>query len=361
MEPQEPPSAGPDADHRRALGAPREDREGVGTPAPASSSSSRCFDRSSLRRCCSGSTPFSAGFAALTIASTSTPTMSPCISCMRWRTCITARSPSRRSTLTSDFDRLDRVLSELANRAPDGSTHLAAAIDQGTIELIALRGARSTPRVGALPAMVVFTDGLPTLPYGPGYEKDNIRAVRRALARASRAGIECHLLALGPDAETIASLDDDVEMTGGTLIHVRDPDQLESQIHRLAQSLSPRRPLPTVLEGEQALAGLEGTWGWPPNTGREGLACTDNPHTIEFSEDRRIMIVRYEHAIDRGEGTTSSETRFRVMEQRRNFVRIEEEDAADAASDDRPSSAPLRVLADSYCMGWSSLCAQRCR
>jgi hypothetical protein len=209
--------------------------------------------------------------------------------------------------------------------------------------------------------MVVFTEGVPILPDGPGYEKENLRTVRRALARARRAGIECHLLALGPDAEAIASLDDDVKGTGGTLIHVRDPEQLEPEIHRLARLLSPRRPLPPPLEGEAASAGLEGTWGWPPETGREGLACTENPHTIEFSEDRRTMVVRHEHPVDRGEGRASSETRYRVMEQRRNFIGIEEEDATDAASEGRPRHAPLRVLADSYCIGWSSTCAQPCR
>src|SRR5262245_54897526 len=54
-----------------------------------------------------------------------------------WRNPLGEASPAwTEAPLTSNFDGLDRTLSELEHRAPDGSTHLAAAVDQGTIELL---------------------------------------------------------------------------------------------------------------------------------------------------------------------------------------------------------------------------------
>jgi hypothetical protein len=77
---------------------------------------------------------------------------------------------------------------------------MAAGVDQATIELMGLRGALSRTDPRSEKIVLFFTDGQPTLPYGPGFEADNVRAVLRAASRAGRADIRIHSFAIGPDA-----------------------------------------------------------------------------------------------------------------------------------------------------------------
>jgi von Willebrand factor type A domain len=129
--------------------------------------------------------------------------------------------------LTRKYARIQRALDDLLQREPEGSTHMAAGVDQAIIELLGLRGAASRPDARAEKIVFFFTDGQPTLPYGPEMEADNVRAVLRAADRARRGGIRIHAFAIGPDAldGPLAT----VEMasrTGGSFMPVRHPGDL---------------------------------------------------------------------------------------------------------------------------------------
>jgi len=129
--------------------------------------------------------------------------------------------------LTREYARIQHALDQLLRREPEGSTHMAAGVDQATIELLGLRGAASRPDAKAEKVVFFFTDGQPTLPYGPEMEADNVRAVLRAANRARRGGIRIHAFAIGPDAldGPIAT----VEMasrTDGYFMPVRHPGDL---------------------------------------------------------------------------------------------------------------------------------------
>ena len=126
--------------------------------------------------------------------------------------------------LTEDYARVRQALAAVLRRGPEGATHMAAGVDQATIELMGLVGALSQPRRNAEKIVLFLTDGQPTLPYEPTFMADNVRAVLRAADRARRAGIRIHSFALGPEAleGPIAP----VEMaarTGGVFMPVRDP------------------------------------------------------------------------------------------------------------------------------------------
>jgi hypothetical protein len=137
--------------------------------------------------------------------------------------------------LTSHYAEIEQGLDGILSREPAGATHMAAGVDRATIELLGLRGALSRPNRNAEKVMLFFTDGQPTLPYGPGYEADNVRAVLRAAARAQRASIRIHSFAIGPDAldGPIAT----VEManrTNGYFTPVRHPGDLVDVIEQVS-------------------------------------------------------------------------------------------------------------------------------
>ena len=137
--------------------------------------------------------------------------------------------------LTDNYQRLERALDSVLARDPEGNTHMAAGIDQATIELLGLRGALSKPNPKSEKIVLFFTDGQPTLPYGAGFEADNVRAVLRAATRASRAKIRIHSFAIGPDAldGPVAT----VEMahrTDGFFTPVRHPGDLVDVVEEVS-------------------------------------------------------------------------------------------------------------------------------
>lgn len=146
------------------------------------------------------------------------------------------RPPARTlEPLTNEYARVERALDAILARDPSGSTHMAAGVDQATIELIGLRGALSRANNQAEKIVLFFTDGQPTLPYGPGFEADNVRAVLRAANRADRAQIQIHSFAIGPDAldGPVAT----VEMaarTNGFFTPVRHPGDLVNVVESVS-------------------------------------------------------------------------------------------------------------------------------
>jgi hypothetical protein len=129
--------------------------------------------------------------------------------------------------LTSKLERIDAALDELLSTDPLGSTHMAAGVDQATTELTGLSGGRSTPHSDRDKVVFFFTDGLPTLPHGPGFEGENVRSVLRAANRARRAGIRIHSFAIGAEAlEGPLALVELAQRTEGRFMPIRRPGDL---------------------------------------------------------------------------------------------------------------------------------------
>jgi len=175
-----------------------------------------------------------------------------------------ARPAYTLESLTRDYTRIDRSLDYLLQSEPEGSTHMAAGVDQATIELLGLRGASSQADAASEKVVFFFTDGQPTLPYGPGAEADNVRAVLRAANRAQRGGIRIHSFAIGPDAleGPIAT----VEMatrTDGFFTPVRHPGDLIDVVEEVSFANLESVSLESTTTGEPASpfrTTADGTW-----------------------------------------------------------------------------------------------------
>lgn len=129
--------------------------------------------------------------------------------------------------LTHQYARIERALDDVVRTEPDGSTHMAAGVDRATTELLGLRGAISRTDPRAEKIVFFFTDGQPTLPYGPDMEADNVRAVLRAANRARRGGVRIHSFAIGPHAlEGPIATVEMASRTGGHFTPVRHPGDL---------------------------------------------------------------------------------------------------------------------------------------
>ncbi len=136
--------------------------------------------------------------------------------------------------LTSDFERLRKALGRLAEDPPRGMTHMAAGIDQATLELLGLEGSISRSDPASEKIILFFTDGTPTLPV-PGSESSNVRAVLLAARRARAAGVRIHSFAIGPEALAgPISAVEMAEITEGLFTPVRDPGQLVRTVEQVS-------------------------------------------------------------------------------------------------------------------------------
>jgi hypothetical protein len=137
--------------------------------------------------------------------------------------------------LTDVYARIGRALDDVAATEPEGSTHMAAGVDRASTELLGLRGAisRNDPRAEKI--VFFFTDGQPTLPYGPDMEADNVRAVLRATNRARRGGVRIHSFAIGPYAlEGPIATVEMASRTGGYFTPVRRPGDLVDLVEEVS-------------------------------------------------------------------------------------------------------------------------------
>ncbi|HZO09591.1 MAG TPA: vWA domain-containing protein [Myxococcota bacterium] len=167
--------------------------------------------------------------------------------------------------LTNEFARIDRALDFVLSHEPDGNTHMAAGVDQATIELLGLRGAQSKPNPKSEKLVLFFTDGQPTLPYGPGFDADNVRAVLRAASRAARAHVRIHSFAIGPEAldGPVAT----VEMasrTDGYFTPVRHPGDLVEVVEDVSFANLDKVALRSLTRKEDAAyfrTTADGSWG----------------------------------------------------------------------------------------------------
>ncbi len=139
-----------------------------------------------------------------------------------------------RQPLTNEYARVEHALDFILRTEPHGQTHIAGAVDHATTELLGLLGSRSEKIVDSEKLVFFFTDGQPTLPFGPLARSDNMRAVRRSALRANKAGIRIHSFAIGSEALSgpIASVEL-ADMTGGSFIPVRHPGELSAVVDAL--------------------------------------------------------------------------------------------------------------------------------
>ena len=137
--------------------------------------------------------------------------------------------------LTTEYGRIEQALRRVLERGPEGATHMAAGVDQATIELLGLEGGLSEPDKTSEKFVLFLTDGQPTLPYGPGFDSDNTRAVLRAADRAHKAGIRVHSFAIGPEAldGPVAAVEL-AERTEGQFTPVRNPGELTDVIEQVS-------------------------------------------------------------------------------------------------------------------------------
>ena len=174
-----------------------------------------------------------------------------------------ARAAVTEEPLTTDYGQIDEALKRIFRRGPDGMTHMAAGIDQATIELLGLKGSLSEADSEAEKIVLFFTDGQPTLPY-EGLEKPNVEAVLRASDRARRGGIRIHSFALGPDAlEGPVAVVEMAERTDGYFTPVRDPAEL-IQIVEVVQFTDIREisvhNVTTETAADQVQLNADGSW-----------------------------------------------------------------------------------------------------
>ena len=129
--------------------------------------------------------------------------------------------------LTRDYDEVQQALDRVLERGPLGSTHMAAGVDQATVELLGLRGGLSEPNRRSQKIVLFLTDGQPTLPYDAMYKADNARAVFRAADRARRAGIHFHTFGIGEEAlDGPVAIVELAKRTKGIFTPVRQPGDL---------------------------------------------------------------------------------------------------------------------------------------
>ncbi len=166
--------------------------------------------------------------------------------------------------LTSDRDRVERALDLIASAEPSGGTHTAAGLDLAIDELVARNDPRSPSEPDTEKVILFFTDGPPTLPFGPDREADNTRDVLRALSRAIRAQIRIHVFAIGPTAldSPVASVAMALR-TDGYFIPVRHPGDIVELAREVRFAEIDRIELDNASTGQTAVlfrATLDGTW-----------------------------------------------------------------------------------------------------
>jgi len=136
--------------------------------------------------------------------------------------------------LTSEYKDVQRALDRVLERGPRGDTHMAAGVDQASLELLGARGAFSQADPKSEKIVIFLTDGQPTLPCGPNEEECNVRAVMRAAQRASRVGIRFFTFGIGEEAlDGPLSIVRLAEMTGGIFTPVRNPGSLADVVEHI--------------------------------------------------------------------------------------------------------------------------------
>jgi hypothetical protein len=196
-----------------------------------------------------------------------------------------------RQPLTNEYARVERTLDFILRAEPHGQTHISGAVDHATTELLGLYGSRSEKNTDSEKLVFFFTDGQPTLPFGPLAQSDNTRAVRRSAMRANKAGLRIHSFAIGQEALAgpIASIEL-ADMTGGSFIPVRHPGELSAVVDALNFANLDDVTLRSETTGDAAdpfRVTADGSWGGfvkmvpGPNTIQIAARSTDGIEALE--------------------------------------------------------------------------------
>ncbi len=165
--------------------------------------------------------------------------------------------------LTFDYKRVHRALTEVRERGPRGMTHMAAGVDQASVELLGLTGSLSTADPNSEKIILFFTDGAPTLPHWDS-EAGNVSAVLQSAQRARRAGVRIHSFAIGPEAlEGPISTVEMAAITDGLFTPVRDPGRLVRFIEDVSFANIAEVKVRNISSGESAfLARIHADGSW---------------------------------------------------------------------------------------------------
>ncbi|RIL05077.1 MAG: hypothetical protein DCC71_11670 [Proteobacteria bacterium] len=162
--------------------------------------------------------------------------------------------------LTNRYADVEKALARVLQRGPYGLTHMAAGVDQATIELAGLRGAFSRADPSSEKIVVFLTDGQPVLP-----RADAVDAVLRAAQRAAKAKIRFYTFGIGEEALAgplaITQLAD---ATGGTFTPVREASRLPELIAQVDFADIAELTVRNVTAGEPADVleiGADGSFG----------------------------------------------------------------------------------------------------
>jgi hypothetical protein len=200
--------------------------------------------------------------------------------------------------LTNDYSRVEVALGNILLDDPAGSTHIAAGVDQATIELLGLHGAVSTVDAESEKVVFFFTDAQPTLPYGPGFEADNVRAVLRAANRANRGHIRIHSFAIGPEAlEGPIATVEMASRTNGYFTPVRHPGDLIDAVEEVSFADLSEVRVHNNTTGDDAdpfRTTADGTWGGfiKLEPGANEIEIT--ARADDGNEARKVLAVHFE-------------------------------------------------------------------
>jgi hypothetical protein len=160
-----------------------------------------------------------------------------------------------RVPLSADLAMLEDGLDALLSETPAGGTHMGAGIDQATVELLGLAGARSRADPRRARAAIVMSDGAPTLPYGPERPAENLESTLSAAERARKARVRVSTVAFGRDAlERPVAAVEIAERTGGRFVPVRDTETLLATMSEADLIAGVRVTLRNESRGETARA-----------------------------------------------------------------------------------------------------------
>jgi hypothetical protein len=153
--------------------------------------------------------------------------------------------------LALDHDAVDAALERMMDSAPEGSTDIAAGIDRALAEFEA--GREDTPAEFERRRFVLFfTDGTPTLPFGPNAKAKNLAAVFEATGRAQAANVRIHTFAIGPRAlSSPTAVLEMADRTGGAFTPVRHPADLVEAVRHAALG-EPKVSLRNTTTGDDA-------------------------------------------------------------------------------------------------------------
>ena len=131
--------------------------------------------------------------------------------------------------LTHEYDRVRQALDAVLLRGSRGGTNMEAGIKLAVRELAGLSGAVSRPRARAKKAILLLTDGKPSLPFGRGNVEDpeDDEAVIAAARLARAGGILINVYGLGPGAiDYPVAATEMARVSGGVYTPVRRPGDI---------------------------------------------------------------------------------------------------------------------------------------